>query len=197
MLQHEVKAETIVFDVRVTHPDFSKLAHHKPFGALEANWRTKRKLYESNYVLKSEQIQPIVFDTYGGWHKNTTAVLFKLTKLAATRGAKPDKELVSELWKGLRFRIAKVLVERQYRAVAHLNWRLRGLQSKASQASVVSSQAETEDEEGMSGDEEVADESEDEIEEVANYSGSTGTGVDSTAPAMRHGSASPGEDRAE
>jgi hypothetical protein len=76
-------------------------------------------VYESNYVLKSEQIQPIVFDTYGGWHKNTTAVLFKLTKLAATRGAKPDKELVSELWKGMRFRIAKVLVERQYRAVAH------------------------------------------------------------------------------
>ena len=62
---------------------------------------------------------------------------------------------------------------------------------------MVSSQAETEDEEGTSGDEEVADESEDEIEDVANYSGSTGTGVDSTAPAMRHGSASPGEDRAE
>jgi hypothetical protein len=50
----------------------------------------------------------------------------------------------------------------------------------------------------MSGDEEVADELDEEMEEVANYSRSTGTGVDSTAPAaMRHGSASPGEDMAE
>ena len=49
----------------------------------------------------------------------------------------------------------------------------------------------------MSGDEEVADELDEEMEEVANYSRSTGTGVDSTAPAMRHGSASPGEDMEE
>ena len=175
MLEHEVKAEVMLFDVRITHPHFDKQAHHKPFGALEENWQLKRKKYLSSYVLKPEQIQPVVFDTYGGWHKVTLAGLFKLTKQAATRGNKVDDDLANELWLGLRYRIATVLVEKQYKVVEHLNWKLRGLHMEASQAKI--------DEDS-------------EEEEETNHSGNTGTGVDLSALAMEQ-TASPGEDMEE
>lgn len=176
MLEHEFKAEVMVFDVRITHPNFEKTAHRQPFAALEENWQKKRKHYLSNYKLKSEQIQPVVFDTYGGWHKATLAGLFKLTKQAATRANKVDEDLTNELWLGMRYRIATVLVEKQYKVVEHLNWRLRGLHTESLQAA---------EEKG-----------EEESEEEANYSGNTGTGVDLSAPATGL-TASPGEDMAE
>ena len=116
----------IFFDVQVTHPNFNDSEHRNPLkGAIMESWTRKKQLYTDNYKIRLNQIEPMVFDTFGAWHAATINCLFKLVTRAATRSKKVNKVLREDLWRDLRYRIAVTLVSKQHRVVEHFNWRLK------------------------------------------------------------------------
>lgn len=136
LLRHKITESLIFFDVQVVHPKFrsedwtpeqiAKRTADKSKGKIESAvakaWQRKRAKYTAQYEMDESVIQPMVFDTYGGYAANTLAYLFRLVQKIA-EGL--EEEMVSKLWSDLRYRIASTLAKAQARVLNYFHWRTR------------------------------------------------------------------------
>jgi hypothetical protein len=120
----------IFYDVSLIHPDLKKKAHWVPKAATEERWMAKRHKYLSHHNISQEDIQPLVFDTYGGYSKGTLSHLFKIVGRTCTFGGKINERLRDQLWMDLRYRIATTIAREQAKVVGYFNHLTRGLKTQ-------------------------------------------------------------------
>lgn len=119
-LEDPVTHRVILTDTKVTHPSrVDPATRTKPLAAAEKAWKEKRRKYLSHYDMPEETIQPLVFETHGGYAQKTYGFLRELVQGMA----KGDNNLSSALWQDLRNRIAVYLARGQAEVVRYFNFR--------------------------------------------------------------------------
>jgi hypothetical protein len=122
VLEHEVTKHVFVTDVMVTHPKIDKPEYsEEPLVAAKLGVEVKFKKYVDSYHIAREDVIPLVFETYGGYAKET----FDFFKVISLTIANNEQKLADKLMRALRERIAVALHTHQAYLIHWINGRER------------------------------------------------------------------------
>jgi hypothetical protein len=110
----------VVTDVTICHPNPDKPCYSTtPLLAAQKAEKQKYDRYCKNYKIDAKNVKPIVFETFGGWSRDTTTFLHDIV----TTIAGGDAEIFAKAWRLLRNRIAVILAKGEAEVILALRSR--------------------------------------------------------------------------